>query len=95
VISDCLAGVYLLHLERPMGHSRHYLGYSSDVGRRLAQHQVGHGAQFLRAALRRGIGWQLSRCWPGGDRRLESALKRISSRTLCPLCAGEVVNDAA
>jgi predicted GIY-YIG superfamily endonuclease len=30
--------VYLIHFDRPYKHSRHYLGYATDVDERLERH---------------------------------------------------------
>jgi predicted GIY-YIG superfamily endonuclease len=67
--------IYLLHLDRPLGHARHYVGYAADVGKRLEEHRAGRGARMLAVAAERGIGFELVRVWPGG-REEERRLKR-------------------
>jgi predicted GIY-YIG superfamily endonuclease len=77
--------VYLLHLTEPFGHARHYMGWASDLPRRLAHHQAGTGANLLRHVAKAGIGWELARTWPG-DRAEERRLKARASTRRCPLC---------
>jgi predicted GIY-YIG superfamily endonuclease len=78
--------VYLLHFERPYHHARHYLGTTSNLKRRLAEHEAGRGARLLAVVQAAGIGWELARLWPGGRDR-ERQLKRQGGHArLCPLC---------
>jgi predicted GIY-YIG superfamily endonuclease len=78
--------VYLLHFERPYKHARHYVGYTDDLDRRLAEHRSGSGARLLAVIAEAGIGWTLARTWPGG-RDLERAIKRAGhTPRLCPIC---------
>ena len=82
--------VYLLHFERPYRHARHYLGFTDDLDRRLAQHRSGNGARLLEVIAEAGIGWVLARTWPDGERELERAIKRAGhTPRLCPLCNPE------
>ncbi|MGH3737254.1 MAG: hypothetical protein ACRDT6_16805 [Micromonosporaceae bacterium] len=57
--------VYLLHLDRPYRHARHYTGWTSDLAGRLAEHAAGHGSRLLAVVRGAGIGWQLARTWRG------------------------------
>jgi len=78
--------VYLLHLDRPYKHARHYMGWAHDLDARLARHRSGNGARLIAVAAQAGIGWQLARTWPG-DRTLERRLKkRKNAPRLCPVC---------
>jgi predicted GIY-YIG superfamily endonuclease len=83
---------YLLHFDRPYvsangkGIAGHYLGSTKNLQRRLAEHAAGRGARLLAVVQAAGIGWELTRLWPGGRAR-ERQLKRQGSRArLCPLC---------
>lgn len=79
--------VYLIHLDTPLAHARHYCGFAEDdVQARFARHQAGNGARMLAVALERGITFQLVREWPEGDRKLERRFKKGSLTSLCPLC---------
>jgi hypothetical protein len=84
--------VYLIHLDRPLAHARHYLGSTDDLERRL--HEQGNGSKMppapapsrrrgagVAAVARAGISWRLARTksWPQllpGDRTWERRLKR-------------------
>lgn len=86
--------VYLIHFDRPLGdldnprgQAQHYIGYAKDVERRIAHHRDGSGAAIFRALAQRGIGWQVVRVWPEGDRALERKLKAAhKARRFCPIC---------
>ena len=86
------AGVYLLHFERVVkgGHmagARHYIGFTSDIERRLQQHASGEGSQFTKVAFRQGIGFQMGNFWPGADEGFETKLKgRNEASRICTLC---------
>ena len=78
--------IYLLHFERPYRHARHYLGWTSDVPARLAEHAAGRGARLVAVINAAGIGWTLARTWPG-TRTRERALKNQGGASRrCPLC---------
>lgn len=82
--------IYLVHLQRPYRHARHYLGWAADVERRLAEHRAGRGSPLLRAAAAAGISFDVVRMWPGTrfeERRLHR-FKNTPAR-LCPICRGE------
>jgi hypothetical protein len=94
--STGLAGtVYLIHLQRPYRHARHYLGWTLDVERRLAVHRAGGGSPLLRAAVAAGISFEVARTWPG-DRHLERRLHRYKNTParLCPICRSKVTPPA-
>lgn len=78
--------VYLIHLDRPFHHARHYLGWTCDLSHRLVQHRMGTGAKLLRAVTQHGIGWSVVRTWQGGP-DLEKAFKtQKNGPRLCPYC---------
>jgi hypothetical protein len=78
--------VYLLHLDAPLKHARHYLGFSEDIQERVRRHRSGRGATFMRAIAKEGISWHVSRIWDG-DRELERILKiQHNASHLCPTC---------
>ena len=78
-----MTGVYLLHLTRPVGHAKHYLGWSSDIDKRVATHARGRGNPLVRAAG----GFELARVWEGAQRDDERKLKdRKNLRGVCPVC---------
>lgn len=81
--------VYLIHLEKPLRHARHYLGFSEDLPKRIQKQRTGQGAAFMRAINKQGITWHVSRIWDG-DRTFERMLKdQHNASHLCPTCRQE------
>lgn len=81
--------IYLIHIDPPIGRSRHYLGWCNDtrLKDRLREHARGHGATLTREAVRRKSKLWLTRTFPDGNVMLERAMKtRGDYRRLCPLC---------
>lgn len=70
--------VYVLHVEPPCGHGRHYIGSvaAHRVRRRLQAHANGYGANFTRAAVRAGARLYLVRLFEAESRWLETMLLR-------------------
>jgi len=80
--------IYLLHLDTPLRHAKHYVGLADDLAARLERHASGQGARMLAVCVERGITWQLVRTWEGG-RKFERQLKnRKDAPRLCPICNG-------
>jgi predicted GIY-YIG superfamily endonuclease len=80
--------IYLLHLDKPLRHARHYVGLADTLDARLERHASGQGARMPAVCVERGITWRLVRTWQG-SRRLERQLqKRKDALKLCPVCAG-------
>jgi len=83
--------VYLIHLNTPLKHAKHYLGFSEDLPKRLQRHRTGQGAAFMKAISKEGISWHVSRIWDG-NYELEQMLKRQHNAShLCPTCIQERV----
>jgi predicted GIY-YIG superfamily endonuclease len=79
--------VYLLHLDPPLKHARHYTGWTSDLDQRLEAHRAGRGARLLEVVREAGGTFRLVRTWPG-SRTLERAIKnRKEAPKLCPECS--------
>jgi len=83
--------VYLLHFDAPLGHARHYRGWTLDVERRLREHASANGRSvpLMRALKAAGIGFVLAETREG-DRHVELRLRRRggAART-CPICRAE------
>ena len=80
-------GVYLIHLDTPLSHARHYIGYADDIYRRVSTHKKGQGARMLQVCVERGISFRLVRTWPKRNRHYERQLKnRKNAKVLCPVC---------
>lgn len=86
--------VYLIHLERPLAHARHYIGYAKDdwnLWLRLQHHRGGNGSRFLKAVVHADIPFYIVRIWENGSQDFERKLKRRgSAKRICPLCRENV-----
>jgi predicted GIY-YIG superfamily endonuclease len=79
--------VYLIHLNTPYKHARHYLGSTNNLERRLQEHREGQGARLLQVVGQAGIPWSVVRTWADGGYELEKRLKsRHNAPKLCPIC---------
>ena len=82
--------VYLLHLEPPLRHSRHYVGYARDerqLEERLKRHRAGTGGALLRPAVARGSTISLAHVWPDAPQEFERYVKSHGGAgRWCPLC---------
>ncbi len=79
-----IRGCYLVCLDQPYFHARHYVGYSDNIAQRLRTHRKGQGSPLLAAALAAGIDWRLVRVWPNADRSFERKLHHRHGSRLCP-----------
>jgi hypothetical protein len=79
--------VYLLHLDPPYKHARHYLGSTSDLEARLEAHRAGRGARLMEVIKQAGGGFHLVRTWPGGKAREREIKDRHDMPRLCPVCS--------
>lgn len=81
--------IYLIHFTVPVGHARHYLGWTEDhlLPHRLRQHRRGKGSRLTQVALERGSELLLVRLWPGADRTIEARFKAQGhGGERCPMC---------
>ncbi len=81
--------VYLLHLDTPYKHARHYTGWTTDLDARLQAHRNGHGARLMEVVKAAGITWRLVRTWPGGRDRERAIKDRHEAPRLCPACSAQ------
>jgi hypothetical protein len=84
-------GVYVIHIEPPFHHARHYVGFSKDILARLALHQLGQSqVALIRAAVLAGHRLILAHVWPDADRNFERRIKnRKNTPRYCPICQGK------
>lgn len=82
--------IYLPHFSHPVGHARHYWGYTHRTAQeRMADHLQGNGSPLVRAAVLAGTEVRIVRTWRGG-RKLERKLKRQKHAwRFCPICRSE------
>lgn len=90
-----MTSVYILHLDTPLHHARHYVGCSQDVGKRIELHRKGQAScRFTQVLKERGIGFTLARVFDDTDRTFERKLKNTKNTArYCPLCSGEDCHD--
>lgn len=85
--------VYLIHINPPFKHARHYIGWTSGVDtvrERYKSHLFGTGSALLRAASSAGCALVIAHVWDSGDRRFERYLKdRKDAPRWCPRCKGK------
>ena len=83
-----MAYVYILHYEQPLDSStltyrrapRHYIGWTTDIDKRLRQHRTGNGGRFPAAMSRKGIRFRLERLWTFEQDMDAKALERSIKR---------------
>jgi hypothetical protein len=87
---DQMGTVYLIHIEPPYRHAKHYLGFTyadDSPKKRFDRHVAGRGSPLIKAALEAGSSVEVVRVWKNVDRTLERTLKlRKNTPTLCPIC---------
>lgn len=89
-LGHIIGSVYLVHLPRAFHGARHYLGFSTNIERRLKEHRAGRGTPLLGAATKAGINWRHVRTWRKRDGYFEQELKRNHDlKDLCPVCSGK------
>jgi predicted GIY-YIG superfamily endonuclease len=79
--------VYLIHLDEPYKHARHYTGWTTNLDARLEAHREGRGARLMEVVKAAGITWRLARTWPGGRERERAIKDRHEAPRLCPQCS--------
>jgi predicted GIY-YIG superfamily endonuclease len=79
---------YLIHFEDRLHHAGHYLGYTTNLEKRIERHRNSQSAKLLIAINKLGIKWDVVRTWINGSPQLERKLKnRHNGPQLCPICA--------
>jgi hypothetical protein len=80
--------VYLLHLDPPYKHARHYTGFAApgNLHARLAAHAAGTGARLMEVVKAAGGSFRLARTWPGSRTRERELKARHEAPRLCPIC---------
>jgi predicted GIY-YIG superfamily endonuclease len=83
--------VYLLHLDPPYAHARHYTGFTTDLPQRLADHRAGRRAasRLMQVQHDVGGGFRLGRLWPAVTRAREVQVKESSAAKYCLICRGQ------
>lgn len=70
--------VYLLHFDKKIGRSLHYMGSCEQdrFNARMREHQTGNGASLTKRAVEQGAGFVLAGLWIVKDRSEEKKMKR-------------------
>lgn len=90
-----VATVYLIHFNRRLKHAGHYIGFTTDLDKRLTDHLCGQGARLMEVLMLSKIEWKLARTWRG-DRKFERWLKnKKDADWFCPICSGEAAMNRA
>lgn len=78
--------IYMLKFSKPIGNPNHrngsaqfYLGFTTNLEKRLAYHRAGRGADITRAAVKQGCELQLVMVIPNVPAKLEQQLKAWKS----------------
>lgn len=87
--------IYLIHFDDKIGPkdnsrsmAQHYLGWSSDLDKRLDRHRLGQGSSIMRFVEQSGVPWKVTKVWEG-TRDDERALKNQKNiKRYCPMCSG-------
>lgn len=95
-----MSTVYLIHLDTPIHHARHYLSFcaSETLQERLHRHTTGNGARLLNVANQRGITYSVVRTWNSATWKTARALERKlkaqkNGPRLCPVCNPRVKGE--
>lgn len=80
--------VYILHIDPPYQHAKHYIGYTvRTVAERVDEHMAGRGSPLVAAALAAGHKITVALKWVEGNRAWERYLKRKKGTpAFCPCC---------
>ena len=89
-MSSGIGTIYLLHFDQKMAGRQHYLGWTTNLERRLGHHRAGQGGRTTARFHAAKIGFQLVATWTG-TREDEKRMKGGRLSSLCPVCKEEKV----
>jgi predicted GIY-YIG superfamily endonuclease len=78
--------VYLLHFARPLASGQHYVGWTSDLPKRIRRHASGTGAVETSRFAAAGIPFAIAQIWTGRTTAFEQQVKRDGAPEQCPIC---------
>lgn len=87
--------LYILHLDHPHHHARHYSGCTPDLRRRLTDHACGRGSVLTRYLFDHGIDWTIGAVFQVAEdlitlRQAERLLKdQHHAPRYCRICSGQ------
>ncbi len=91
-MTDALGTIYLIHFDRPYKHAKHYVGWTTNLERRMKKHRSGKGARLLRVIQNAGIGWVVAKTWEGTRKNERKFKKRKDTPRQCPICKANKTN---
>lgn len=84
--------LYILHFSAPLGNptnpralAQHYVGWTEDPAKRLADHLAGRGAKITAAAVEKGITFEMF-SWPAPLGIEKTLKKQKGTPRFCPIC---------
>lgn len=82
--------IYLIHFDEKLCHAQHYIGFTTNLDKRLELHRKSRGAKIIAAINQLGLPWRLARTWEKRPKAFERELKNCkNAKQLCPICSGE------
>ncbi len=78
--------IYLLHFTARYHHAGHYVGFTTNLDERIADHLAGRGARLMEVIVGAGLSATLARTWQGTritERRIKSTK---NTPRYCPVC---------
>lgn len=79
--------VYILHFSKKVSHAGHYIGFSEDPIKRLAEHKRGGTTPLIDACLRKGVVFTMNIIDSNGSRTFERKIKKQKNGPrYCPVC---------
>lgn len=89
--TENLGEIYIIHLHTPLGHARHYVGFTTHLAKRLWHHRNNTGSHFLRVCNERHIDYTLVVRF-NGTRADERRLKDTNNTArYCPYCQTKAI----
>ena len=91
-MSDFIGQVYIICFDRPYKSEsgrtvRHYVGFATDLNKRIAHHKANTGAKLIRALNLAGIDWKVVRVFKNVSREIERKIKNYKKTdAFCPNC---------
>lgn len=92
-------GVYILHFKKGINHelskkygdSKHYVGCSENIYRRVGQHRDGTGSVITKYLLKEGVDFFVAAMFPGETYAVEAMITKLGATSFCPICRAESI----
>ena len=87
-----LGTIYLLHFSGAYKHTRHYVGFTTNLEQRLDEHVKGQGARLVQVLIGTGLTFELVRTWQGTRKDKRRIKKWKCAPRLCPVCKSKIID---